>query len=49
MDGDYKWILQIKDTFSKRVWLCPLKDKTAKSVADEIEMWCDENGDPENL
>jgi hypothetical protein len=46
MDGEYKWILQIKDAFFKRVWLCPLKDKTANSVKAELETWCEENGDP---
>jgi hypothetical protein len=49
MDGEYKWILHIKDTFSKRVWLRALKDKSAKSVEAELELWCDENGNPENL
>lgn len=49
MDEEHCWILQIKDTFSKRVWLYALKEKTAKAVAAKLEVWMDENGDPENL
>jgi hypothetical protein len=31
-DGQFKWILQIKDTFSRYIWLYPLEEKTAKAV-----------------
>jgi len=31
-DGEYTWILQIKDTFSRYIWLYGLKDKSAPSV-----------------
>jgi hypothetical protein len=37
-DGEYKWILQMKDHFTKMVWLRPLKNKTALSVAIELEI-----------
>jgi hypothetical protein len=39
IDGvEFKWILQIKDTFSKHVWLIPLIDKEAKTIAAAIEI-----------
>ena len=35
-DGEYKWILQICDHFSKYCALYPLKQKTAKEVAAAV-------------
>jgi hypothetical protein len=45
IDGiEFKWILQIKDTFSKHVWLVPLVDKEAETIAAAIEIWIGQNG-----
>jgi hypothetical protein len=41
---EFKWILQIKDTFSKYVWLIPLVDKEAETVVAAIEIWIGQNG-----
>jgi hypothetical protein len=49
MDGDYCWILQIKDTFSKYIWLRPLINKEAATVAAEMEPWFGDNGVPRKL
>ena len=38
-DGNYKWILHLKDHFSKFTTLYPLADKTAESVATQIAHW----------
>jgi len=38
-DGKYKWILQIRDYFSKYYALYPLKQKTAKQVAVAVLQW----------
>ena len=43
-NGIYHWILQIKDTFSKYIWLIPLVDKSAPTVAATIEIWIGQNG-----
>lgn len=48
-DGEYKWILQMKDHFTKMVWLRGLKDKTAAGVCNELEKWMDEHGEPRKL
>lgn len=48
-DGEYKWILQMKDHFTKMVWLQPPKDKTALAVSVELEKWMDEHGEPRKL
>jgi hypothetical protein len=39
LDREYNWILQIKDTFSKYIWLILLPNKEAKIVAAAIEVW----------
>jgi hypothetical protein len=39
LDQEFNWILQIKDTFSKYIWLIPLPDKGAETVATAIEVW----------
>ena len=31
-DSEYKWILQIKDTFPRYVWLYAMKDKSALTI-----------------
>jgi hypothetical protein len=38
LDQEYNWILQIKDTFSKFVWLIPLPNKRAETVAEALEI-----------
>jgi hypothetical protein len=43
-DHDFQWILQIKDTFSKYIWLVPLKDKRSETVAEALEAWIGQNG-----
>jgi transposase InsO family protein len=43
-DGEYKWILQIKDTFSRYIWLYALKDKSAELVMDALVQWFGQNG-----
>jgi hypothetical protein len=48
-DGIYYWILQIKDTFSKYIWLIPLVDKRAITVAAALEIWIGQNGHARRL
>ena len=43
-DGEYKWTLQIKDTFSCYNWLYALTDKSALSVMAILIVWLDQNG-----
>jgi len=43
-DGEYKWVLQIKDTFSRYIWLYALIDKSAPSVMAVLLVWLDQNG-----
>ena len=38
-DGEYKYILQIKDTFSRYIWLFPLKNREAEDVAKVLDIW----------
>jgi transposase InsO family protein len=45
-DGDTKYILQVKDHFSRMVWLFPLEDKEAEPVTTIMEVWFDDNGYP---
>ena len=35
-DGEFNWILQIKDTFSRHIWLYALKNKSSEGVWDAI-------------
>ena len=44
LDQEYNWILQIKDTFSKYVWLVPLLDKRVETVAEALGIWIGQNG-----
>jgi len=37
-DQDYHWIFQIKDTFSRYIWLYPLVNKEALTVATVLEI-----------
>ena len=48
-DGQYKWILHIKDHFSKWSPLFPLKSKSAEEVAGLITTWIGCYGVPEIL
>lgn len=45
-DGEYKWILQMKDNFSRFVWVYPLKNKEAASVEAVLSTWFKLNGYP---
>jgi transposase InsO family protein len=42
-DQGYNWVLQIKDHFSRMIWLFPLKDKSSTEVAAALRTfiaWC---------
>ena len=43
-DGEYKWIIQIKDTFSRYIWLYGVKDKSALTVVGILLNWLGQNG-----
>ena len=45
-DGEYKYILQIKDTFSRYIQLFPLKNREAEDVAEVLDIWLGGNGYP---
>jgi hypothetical protein len=45
-DGEYSWILQIKDTFSRHVWLYALKNKSSEEVRNALMHWIGQNGHP---
>lgn len=38
-DGEYNWILHLRDHYSKFSWLYPLKSKTSDEVADRVIEW----------
>ena len=42
-NSEFIWILQIKDTFSRCVWLYALKDKSSKEVAKALAHWINQN------
>jgi hypothetical protein len=48
-DGEYKWILQIKDHFSTFISLFPLKSQRPEEVAAVIAQWIGMFGHPEIL
>jgi hypothetical protein len=48
-DGNYNWVVQIKDHFSCFIWLEALKDKTALSVANIFSQWIGRNGKPRKV
>ena len=48
-NGQYKWILHIKDHFSKFTSLYPLRSKTTDEVANSIAHWIGCFGHPEIL
>jgi hypothetical protein len=48
-DGDYKYVLQMKDHFSRFVWAYALKDKAAATIADILRPWFKVNGYPLKL
>jgi hypothetical protein len=49
MDGPYCWVIQIKDHFSRYIWLEEMKDKESKTVAGIMEKWMGANGRPIRL
>jgi hypothetical protein len=48
-DSGQKWIIQIKDHFSRYVWLYPLCDKSADEVTRVMKLWFGANGHPKKL
>ena len=48
-DREYKWILQMKDYFTKIVQLQALKDKTTRGVLVELEEQIDKHREPQKL
>jgi transposase InsO family protein len=48
-DGDYHWILQIKDHFSRYIWLFALKDKSSEEVARSVGFWMSWCGCPKRF
>jgi hypothetical protein len=43
-DGEYKWVLRLKDRFSRMIWLFPMKDKGSVEVSIALRTffaWCD--------
>jgi hypothetical protein len=48
-DGQYKWILHIKDHFSKFTCLYPCKSKEASEVAHWMAIWIGQFGGSEKL
>lgn len=49
LDGNYRWILQVKDPFSKYIWLYPLPDKQAQTVAAALETQLLTHGIPRKM
>jgi hypothetical protein len=45
-DGNYKWILQMKDHFSRFVWIYAMKDKESVTVGRILRNWFYTNGNP---
>jgi hypothetical protein len=48
-DSDYAWIAQLKDPFSRYIWLYPLKNKSSAEVAAVLKLWFGANGHPKIL
>jgi len=48
-DGEYNWVLQIKDHFSRYVWLFALKDKGSEEVARCVSFWMSWCGCPKRF
>jgi IS30 family transposase len=38
-DGEWEWILQVKDHFSRFIWLFALKDKSSAGVAAALDVF----------
>lgn len=45
-DTGAKWMLQIKDHFSRMIWLYPLMDKSSAKIAKAVSYWLSWNGEP---
>lgn len=48
-DGEFCWLLQIKDCFSNYIWLHALKNKGARDVAERVSEWIGYCGAPRIL
>jgi transposase InsO family protein len=46
-DGDYKWIIQVKDHFSRYVWLFALYEKDSEEVTAHLKQWIGAFGEPQ--
>jgi hypothetical protein len=46
IDGPYYWIIQIKDYFSRYIWLEEIINKEATTIADVMKHWVGVNGRP---
>ena len=45
-DGDYNWVLQLKDHFSRMVWLFPSHNKESSEVANALKIFLSICGQP---
>jgi hypothetical protein len=45
-DRRYKWILQVKDTFLRFIWLYALENKESEEVHKAMVHWISQNGNP---
>jgi hypothetical protein len=48
-DGDLCWIGHLKSPFSKMCWLKGFPNKESQTIADWLEEWFDEHGEPRKL
>jgi hypothetical protein len=48
-DGIYHWVLQLKDHFSRMIWLFPLRDKSSEEVASSLRTWIAWCGQPKSF
>jgi hypothetical protein len=48
-DRIYCWIAQLKDHFSRYIWLVPLPNKEASTLANLIAPWIGQNGQPRRM
>jgi putative transposase len=46
-DGEFEWVMQMKDHFSRFIWLDALEGKDSEEIAAKIEKWMGENGEPQ--
>jgi hypothetical protein len=49
MDGPFCWIAQLKDHFSRHIWLEAMENKESLTVANILKAWMHINGAPGTL